>query len=434
MSTQRKRSVRRYLASSLVVAAVLITGLVYRDALRAWFGAEHPASAEVHPAGHVHGGADMAKEGGPAIAYWTCPMHPAVRKDGPGSCPICGMTLTPVMRDDKHDHGVVVDEAQRARVGIGTSKVGMAPMMLSVRALGRVTYDESKLVDVTLRVGGFISALHVDETGQPVKKGQPLFTLYSPELYSAQQEYLLARAPLGAGGPSPGLQALAAAARRRLLLLGMTESQVVALEQHGAPSEELGIAAPSTGFVIEKNVVDGAAVAAGERLYRIAPLDHVWVQAQVYEQDLRQIHVGQRARVTLPYLPGRTFDGTVRYVYPYLENDSRTGLVRIELANRDLVLKADMYADVLFDVPLGERLTVPASAVVYTGTRRLVFVDRGQGRLVPTDVELGVRVGEAFEVLRGLQDGDQVVTAGNFLVAAESRIHGGLDDQSEVAP
>jgi Cu(I)/Ag(I) efflux system membrane fusion protein len=427
MTDESHRPRRQRIAPWLSAAAALVVGGIYHEALLQWFTGDAGPSAATPV--HVHGSSAHGDHGAtPEIAYYTCSMHPSVRKPGPGNCPICGMVLTPVLKDTTGKGGVIIDTAQRKRVGIETSTVRKAPMSLSVRALGRVTYDESKLVDVTLRVGGFIRQLRVNETGQPVKKGAPLLTLYSPELYSAQQEYLLARQGVGTNVVLPGRDALAHAARKRLLLLGMLEPQIAAIEKRGEPSEDVTLAAPSAGFVIEKNVVAGAAVQAGERLYRIAPLDEVWVQADVYEQDLRYVHKDQHASITLPYLPGQHFEGTVSYVYPYLAGSSRTGTVRIALRNTDLVLKAEMYADVLFELPLGERVQVPASAVVYTGTRRLLFVDRGEGRLVPTAIELGARAGDAIEVLSGVVEGEQVVTAGNFLVAAESRIRNDTGD------
>jgi Cu(I)/Ag(I) efflux system membrane fusion protein len=284
--------------------------------------------------------------------------------------------------------------------------------------VGIVKYDERKLADVSLKVKGWIRGLKVDATGQPVKKGDVLFHLYSPELLAAQQEYLLALRTRNGDAADP----LVRAARQRLRLWDIPDAQIDALTRRGEATETLAIRAPASGFVIEKAVVEGAAVEPGMRLYRIAALDRVWIETQIYESDLPHVKVGQPVEVTLPFVPQKKFEGRISYVYPYLQSGTRTGQVRIELSNPGGELKPEMYADVAFEVNRGERLQVPASAVIYTGPRRLVFVDLGEGRLRPREVKLGQRSGEAFEVLEGLSEGERVVTSGNFLIAAESRL------------
>lgn len=370
-------------------------------------GAAGPAPA--HDPGHASG-AGAAGD----VAYYTCSMHPSVRQAGPGQCPLCGMTLTPVTSEELASGVIRIDDARRRRIGLDTAPVVRAPLGRTIRALGRVTYDETALVDVVLRLDGYIQKLHVEATGQPVRQGQVLFTLYSPELYAAQQELLLARQ-----GPS---QAMAAAARQRLALWGLSAAQIDRIVSSGKPLEAVPFLSPASGYVIEKDVVQGAAVAAGQRLFRIAPLRRVWVQADVYEQDLPHVTLGQKAEITFPYLPGKKYEHAVAYIYPALEGMTRTARIRIELPNDELALKPDMYADVLLRVDAGERLQVPASAVIYTGPRRLVFVDLGDGRLEPREVTLGLQTDQAYEVLDGLSEGERVVTAGNFLIAAESRI------------
>ncbi|NVI96728.1 efflux RND transporter periplasmic adaptor subunit [Myxococcus sp. AM009] len=356
------------------------------------------------------------------IAHYTCPMHPSVKQHGPGACPICGMDLTPVSRADLESGIIQVDDLRRQRIGVKTAPVAEAPMDLSLRALGRVTFDEKALVDVTLKLDGYIHELRVNATGEPVKKGDVLFTLYSPELYAAQQEYLLARQSQSAANAS-----LVGAARKRLALWGLSAAQIERVAQRGKPVENMPFLAPASGYVLEKNVVEGAAVKAGERLFRIAPLAKVWVEADVYEQDLARVKPGQPVEVTLPYLPGKKYAGRVGYVYPSLRGATRTGRIRIELPNPELELKPDMYADVRFVLQGGARLQIPDSAVIYTGPRRLVFVDLGEGRLRPQEVKLGIKGQGTYEVLEGLSPGDVVVTSGNFLIAAESRIRSATD-------
>src|SRR5450432_905589 len=223
-----------------------------------------------------------------------------------------------------------------------------------------------------------------------------------------------------AGGPR--VASFARAARKRLNLLGLSDAQIDAIAAKGEPQENTAVASPASGFVIEKDVVEGASVDAGMRLFRIAALNKVWVEADVYEADLAHVRVGQPAKVTLDYLPGQVYDAKVSYVYPYLEMGARTGRVRIELANQELELRPGMYASVELASDLGSRVQVPASAIVYTGPRRLVFVDLGEGRFRPQEVHVGTEAGGRYEVLDGLKAGDRVATSGVFLIAAEARI------------
>lgn len=372
------------------------------------------AAAPLSHEGHGHEGSD--------ISYYTCPMHPSVRKHDPGTCPICGMDLAGVTYDQQESGTIFVDESRRDVLGIKTSKVEQKRLELAIRAVGRVTYDETRLQDVTLKVKGWIARLDVNATGQAVARGQRLLTLYSPELFAAQQEYLLALAQNDGSGASPHATTLAAASEKKLRLLGLTDGQLREIRKRGKPMEELPIVSPASGYVIAKDIVEGAAVEPGQRLYRIAALDRIWVEAAIYESDLPYVKKGQPARITLPYVNEREVTGKVSTVYPYLDAASRTGKVRIELPNRDLALKPDMYTDVAIDVDLGSRLAVPVSAVVYTGPRRLVFLDVGGGQFRPQEVKLGARAGDTVEITRGLSAGQAIVTEGNFLVAAESRI------------
>ena len=318
----------------------------------------------------------------------------------------------------------MIDEARRQLIGVRVGSVTEAPLERSLRAVGQVTYDESKLTDVTLKVRGWITKLLVNETGQRVKRGQTLFQLYSPDLFSAEQDFvLLTRGAGAARGGAPSAPALLAqGARQRLHLLGVTESEIERLERRGTPSESIPFASPASGFVIEKAVVEGASVEAGMRLYRIAALDSVWVEAELYEGDLAQVAVGQPASVTLDYVPGRSYEGKVAHIYPFLDPMARTGRIRVVLANSALELRPGMYASVNLASAPELRVQVPASAVVYTGPRRLVFLDLGEGRFRPQEIRVGAQAGGMYEVLDGLSPGDHVATSGVFLIAAEARI------------
>jgi Cu(I)/Ag(I) efflux system membrane fusion protein len=355
------------------------------------------------------------------VAHYTCPMHPSVQQPSPGKCPICGMDLTPVKQEDSDSGTIVVDEVRRQQIGVRTAAVEWRNVSRQIRAVGQVKVDETLLSDVNLRMSGWVHRLHVAETGQRVKRGQVLFTLYSPELYAAEREYLTTL-KRDREARSDQSSELARASEQRLRLLGMSQAQIRELARRGEAWENVPVLAPSTGYVIDKDVVEGGRIEAGARVYRIADLSRLWVDAEVYESDLAQVKKGQPVSVQLPYVPGQRFKGRVDYVYPTLDGVTRTGRVRVALDNPDLALRPDMYADVELAVDLGERLVIPNSGVIYTGPRRLVFVDLGEGKLRPQEIQVGVRAGDYVEVTQGLEPGDIVVTSGNFLIAAESRI------------
>ena len=411
-----------------LLGAASLAAIVFRGALIAWFtgpfGAGRAADDRTPAAAPTAGRAAGSSPGSDAdhVAYYTCSMHPAVHAAAPGKCPICSMDLTPVTREAERAGVIHIADDRRALLGIRTTRVVRAPIDLTITAKARIAMDETRLHDVAIRIAGYLSDLRVSATGQSVRRGDPLFRLYSPELYAAQQEYLIAgknRGAMTAGDPG---ERLMRAAETKLRLWGVGDDQIAELARRGEPIERVAFASPASGVVVEKTVVDGAAVTAGQRLFRIADLDEIWVEAEVYEADLHRIIKGTPAAIALDYLPGTTFTGKVAFVDPYLDPASRTGRVRIALANRGLALKPDMYATVTFQLPLGPRLVVPTSAVIYTGPRRVVFVDLGNGALRPQDVTIGARSGDLVEIASGLAEGDVVVSAGNFLVAAESRV------------
>jgi Cu(I)/Ag(I) efflux system membrane fusion protein len=336
--------------------------------------------------------------------------QPGLVADGTGGCTASA------------DNTIQIDEARQKELGITTAKVTRGPMTLELRAVGRLTYDESRLHDVVLKVGGYVSNLRVRALGQAVTNGQPLFLLYSPDLFAAEQDYLVARSSkdlMGSGGRGDGL---VRAAETKLELLGLTRGQIRQIAESNAPIEKLEFTAPASGSVIEKNIVDGDAVQAGQRLFRIAALDEVWVEADLFEPDLPRVKVGMPTSVVLG--TGSTLDGKVMFVYPYVDPQTRTGRVRIQLPNKGLELKPDMYATVIFRVTLDDRLHVPTSAIVYAGRRRVAYVELGGGKLEPREVVLGAQSGGRSEITSGLAEGEVVVTSGNFLVAAESRLRG----------
>jgi Cu(I)/Ag(I) efflux system membrane fusion protein len=320
---------------------------------------------------------------------------------------------------------VRIDPARRQEIGVRTAPVQRRDLAQTVRAAGLVAYDETRRAEVSLKFGGWVREIRVDFTGRAVQAGEVLFTVYSPELLAAQQEYLTALGRAGGAAEAAGAggdSSLAVAARRRLLLWDIAPREIDAIARAGRPTEAVPIVAPVSGVVLEKNVVQGSAFLPGQLLYKIAPIHPVWVMANVYPYELPLIRNGMAATILTPFLPERTRAGRVSWLSPSLDAETRTAQVRIEVPNRRADLKPGMYVDVTFDVRLGKRLAIPESAVLYVGDRRIVFVDLGDGRLAPREVTLGPRAGDSYEVLAGLAEGEIVVTSGNFLVAAESRL------------
>jgi Cu(I)/Ag(I) efflux system membrane fusion protein len=315
---------------------------------------------------------------------------------------------------------VFVDPGRRQRTGIRIAPVRLEPFEVTIRAVGLVEYDRGAIQDIAPRVGGTVGSVRVPAPGNPVRAGDLLFTLYSPELLAAQREYLTA---LGSGRSD----AVATAARGRLRLWGMSGADIDHVAQTGVPLEYVPFRSPVSGVVIEKNVVDGSGTSANERLFRIAAVDRVWIEAELYEADLALVRPGDAAEIALVYLPGERFEGTVSLVNPFLDGETRTARARIELANRDGILLPGMYATVWLRRDLGRRIVVPASAVLYAGDRRFVFVDAGEGRLRPRAITTGHRDGERLEVLSGLDAGEAIVVSGNYLIASESRLGTALE-------
>jgi len=318
---------------------------------------------------------------------------------------------------------VRVDPARRQLIGITTGRVKEKKLRVTIRAAAQVSYDETRLSDVALKFNGWIGELHANAIGKSVKKGEPLFTVYSPELLSAQEEYLEVLRRTSAKEGKHRLDA----ARRRLRLWDISDAQIDALEKRNRAQEHVPILAPVDGVVIDKEVVEGSAFRAGQRLLRIADLARVWVEAQVYDYELPLIKTGMKAKVVLPELQDREYPAKVDFIYPFMEGDTHTARVRVVLDNSDGFLRPEMYAQLNLKAKLGKRLVVPESAVIYSGQSRVVFLDLGDGRLAPRKIKTGQRSRKWIEVLEGLEAGDTVVTSGNFLIAAESKLKAGLE-------
>jgi membrane fusion protein, copper/silver efflux system len=408
--------------------------------------------------------ADDSQTAGSETLY-TCGMHPQVIRNQPGNCPICGMKLTPIRKEaattapaprtiqyykstmmpgevrqtpGKDSMGmdmvpvyeergvasnaITIDPVTTQNMNIRTGTVTKGPLRRTIRTVAVIDYDETSLADVTTRFKGWIIKLYVNATGQQVHKGNPLFEIYSPELYSAQSDYLLAIEYSSSGGANA--QAMKAGATARLMNFDISDDQIAELERTKQVKKTLTIQAPRDGIVMEKNVVEGQMADENMRLYRIADLSLVWVQAQIYEEDLPFLHLGQDAMVTLTYLPDRKFQGRVTYIYPMVDEKTRTVKVRMEFHNPGYFLKPGMFATVELRAELEPfALLVPDSAILRSGERNTVFVALEGGRFEPRAVTLGPRSEDnMYQVLSGLSEGEHVVTSGQFMLDSESQL------------
>jgi Cu(I)/Ag(I) efflux system membrane fusion protein len=327
--------------------------------------------------------------------------------------------------------GVVVDPGRQQLLGIRTMPVTAQSLAKKIRTVGVVSTDETMTSHVHVKFEGFIEDIYVNFTGQRVRKGQPLFKVYSRDLLSAQQEYLSARSslpklPPGALGESARAAAgeVVTAARRRLELFDVPPATLGQIERTGQAQRAITILSPQEGTVIEKQALKGLAVTPMMHLYVIANLSRVWVVADVYERDLAQVKIGQTATLTIDALPGRDVRGLVTFVSPTLDETTRTAKVRFEFGNRDGALKPGMFATVALEVQVGRGLVVPSDAVVDTGERKILFVAHEGGHFEPREVRLGVALEGAYQVVAGLQEGEAIATQGQFLLDSESRIRG----------
>ena len=382
------------------------------------------ATLTVVPLGCGRGHADHAA--GQRITY-HCPMHPTVVQDKPGSCPICGMDLVSQEREGEVVGAgtsavpglatVAISAEVRQRMGLKLGLVAKRALTGVVRTSATIEADETRLYRVTTKSEGWVDKLFVATTGQAVAKGDPLLTVYSPDLVSAQDEYLAA---LALRKTLTGGDSLLAAARRRLELWDISDGQIAQLEKTGKAEKFLTLYAPAGGWVTERLVMAGQKIMPSDALMVIIDLSKIWADADIYQSDLPVVKVGMPVEVTLPYWPGQVFTGQVSFVAPTLDPMTRTLKARLEIPNTDLRLKPGMYATALLKYELGEKLAVPAAAVIFTGTRIVAFRDTGEGRLVPVELKLGMRSGDDYELLAGLNEGDQVVISANFLVDSES--------------
>lgn len=388
-----------------------------------------PKVKEQHQQHLSHQGHIKTSEVAKKQVYY-CPMHPNYTSDKPGQCPICGMTLVLKKEENKKiEKGeVFISPEKQQMIGVKTTKVKFVNLQKTIQVKGIVEYDERRMFDINTKFEGWIEKLFVNWTGKLVNKGDALFTIYSPELVSAQEEYLLALKNREIGKNSQyeeikvSAQLIVEAVKRKLKLWDITDAQIKQLEETGKITKTLTVYSQNEGFVTEKMVTEGMKIMPGEGLYKIANLSEVWIIADIYEQDLPMVKLGQIADISFLSLPGKRLRGKVSYIYPYLEPEIRTVKIRIEVSNNDFILKPSMYAQVEINVNLGRRLAIGDSAVIDTGERQMVILSKGEGYFRPVEVKLGAKVENYYEVLEGVQEDDTVVVNSNFLVDSESKM------------
>ncbi|MDX1547437.1 MAG: efflux RND transporter periplasmic adaptor subunit, partial [Rhodothermales bacterium] len=406
----------------LVVAAVLLV-LLLRDADDA--PTEGPPIAQTAAQDAPPTGLAAADANGDGLVYQSG-MHPWIVQDAPGQCPICGMDLMPVRADGASDGTVRIDPVTLQNMGVRTAEVVVEPLERTARTTGRFEANEQATAVVSPKVSGWVEALHVSYEGARVNRGQPLLALYSPELVSTQEEYLLAlrnRDRLAGTPAEADAQRLVDAARRRLAYWDISAAQIERLEHDGVPAKTLTLYAPAAGTVTETHVVQGQKVEAGQTLMRLADLSSLWLMADVYEQDLAWVAVGTRAEITLPYEPGPPLAGRVSYLYDTLDPETRTAKARIAVPNPGLKHKPGMYATVtLYGRPTAPTPAVPAEAVVRTGDGAVVILALGDGRFAPAEVTPGLEADGRIQILDGLQGGERIVTSAQFLIDSEARL------------
>lgn len=404
------------------------------------------------------------------VDYYTCTMHPSVHQNDPGKCPICAMELVPVMKrnggqspsvdrstrtDAKQDTAnmpgmpgmapskdsrpaVALNEfsvpvERQQQIGVTYAAVERRPLQHTIRAVGMVEPDSTRRWSFVARVAGYIEKLFVTSPGEIVEKDVPLLSIYSPDLLTTERELVSLfkmRDTARSKEARDTAQRLIDAAKSRLEQWNVTEDQITELEKSRRPSEFLILRSPFRGIVEQVSAQQGASVKPGDRLVEVADLSVVWVWAEFYENELRMLQQGQKFALTTGSYPGGFFEGKIAVINPFLDSAKRTAKVRIEIANPDFKLQPGMFVNAELAMAMGEGLTIPVSAVMPTGTRNIVFVDKGEGKLEPRLVELGAKYGDNYEVRAGLAEGERVVSSANFLIDAEAKVQGALKQWS----
>jgi|SRR5579859_4702850 len=423
----------------LVVAGL---GFTFRGPLLSWVHAaprsgssgEHSKSAM----GSATTPAGPAKPGERKILYYQDQMNPAHRSDTPASDSM-GMPLVPVYADEAKavsgmPPGSVALTAQKQQlIGVRTAVVRKEEVFRTLSTVAQIMADETRIAHIHVKVNGWVDKVYVDFVGQLVQKGQPLFTLYSPDLVSTQEEYLIARRGKTSLDTSPfpevsqGADSLLRAARERLRLWDVTDEQIKKLDETGEVSRTLTLYSPISGFVLDRKVYSQVAVTPDMDLYAVADLSKIWALADIYEYEAPYVRVGQEAEMQLAYFPGKTFSGKVTYINPQVDPQTRTLKARIEFANPNFGLKPGMFAQISVKIEYGRQILVPQEAVLDSGTKQTVFVVRKDGYFEPRQIQQGARLADQIIVLTGLREGETIVTSGNFLIDSDSQLKNAMN-------
>ena len=385
------------------------------------------------------------KMGEPAakkIKYWHDPMDPTDISDKPGKSRM-GMDYVPVYEEEgQGQDGVIrIDPAMVQNIGVRTEQAAMERISSSIRTVGVVAYDETKLAKIQSKVQGWVEKLYVNSTGERINKDTILLEIFSPDLVATQEEFLLAlsyRDSLRKGdqpGMARGGEDLLEASRRRLRLFDVPEHQVAELEKTRKVKKTLHIHSTAEGVVIKKDVVEGMQVMPGETMYEVADLSRVWVNANVYESEIPLVSIGQEALFTLIAAPGKFFKGKITYIFPFMDPKTRTVTVRLEFANPKMELKPDMYGQAIIQTGSARQgVTISSQAVLRTGERAIVFIDLGEGRFAPREVAIGTENEGRMEILSGVKAGERVVISAQFLMDSESKLREAISKMTSGKP
>ncbi len=419
-------------AAVIIVIAVAALLLFGRGLLKST-GVPHPSQSGE--------GTTSERASSRKVLYWYDPMHPNYKSDKPGVAPDCGMDLVPMYEGEGGvEDGMikVAPERQRA-LGVRVAPVEEKAITRTLRTSGQVVPDETRIAHVHVKTPGWIENVYVDFVGQMVRKGQPLFTIYSPDLVATQEEYLIAKRGERTLGNSSyadvahNSQSLLESARERLQLWDLTDAQIRRLDETGQVNRTITVYSPVTGYVTDRKAFPHVAVTGDSDIYTLTDLSRVWVTADVYESELPYVKVGQSATIRLSYIPGKTFNGRVTYNYPTLDPQTHTAKVRIDVPNPGLMLKPNMFADVELQIKYGKHVVVPEGAVLNSGTRQTVFVVHEGGKFEPREVNVGPTVDGQTIIEFGVEKGEVVVSSGNFLLDSESRMKFSANSTSEPA-
>jgi len=463
------RKFARY--SALILAAAIVLGILFNGRISSWFEGDRALAASTKlqeragqdmrnipgttnnqklastsgsmanmPGMDISQGqqpgqsaAQAAPQAERKILYYYDAMNPTFRSDKPGTA-TDGMPLVPKYADEDAGIGnmpvgmVKIAEAKQQLIGVQTATVQRERLFRTIRAVGQLTADETKLAHVHLKVSGWIDQVYVDYIGQLVKKGQPLFTLYSPDLVATEQEYLIARRGKQYLGDSSfpdasrGADSLLQSARERLRLWDISDEQIKKLDETGEVTRTLTFYSPIDGFVLDRKAFPQTSVTPDMELYTVADLSTIWATAEIYEYEVPYVHVSQQAQMEVSYVAGKTYSGRLTYISPTLDPQTRTVKVRLEFANPKFELKPQMFSEVLLKIDYGNQIVVPPDAILDSGEKQTVFVALPNGYFEPREIKIGAKLDEKVIVLSGLKAGETIVTSGNFLIDSESRL------------